>query len=48
MLGMRAGEERAWEFVFPEDWHVELWRGQVAKASVKLRELFEWDLPEVR
>lgn len=47
MTGMVAGEERDWEFVFPADWHVELWRGQKARAHVKLRELFEWELPEV-
>ncbi|GBG00567.1 hypothetical protein Rsub_13295 [Raphidocelis subcapitata] len=46
MAGMEVGEERRWEFSFPGDWHVELWRGQRAEAVVKLRELFEWDLPE--
>jgi trigger factor len=45
MLGAQAGEERAWEFGFPADWHVELWRGQRAKATVRVLELFEWDLP---
>lgn len=43
--GAGAGEERSWVFSFPDDWHVELWRGQQAKATVKVLELFEWDLP---
>lgn len=43
--GADAGEERSWEFGFPSDWHVELWRGQRARATVKVLELFEWDLP---
>ncbi|KAI8469557.1 MAG: hypothetical protein J3K34DRAFT_277210 [Monoraphidium minutum] len=46
MVGMVPGEERTWEFSFPGDWHVELWRGQRAAAAVKLRELFKWALPE--
>jgi len=45
MLGARAGEERVWAFGFPLDWHVELWRGQRAKATARVLELFEWDLP---
>lgn len=44
MVGMATGEERSWAFTFPADWHVELWRGQAATATVKVRELFEWDL----
>lgn len=43
--GAAAGEERSWEFEFPADWHVELWRGLRARATVKVLELFEWDLP---
>jgi FKBP-type peptidyl-prolyl cis-trans isomerase (trigger factor) len=46
MHGMAPGDARKWDFNFPDDWHVELWRGQRATADVKLRELFEWDLPE--
>lgn len=46
MLGMNAGEERSWEFVFPPDWHVELWRGQAATATIKLQELFTYIMPE--
>lgn len=48
MLGMVPGEERTWDFVFPSDWHVELWRGQTATANIKLQELFSYLLPEVR
>jgi len=48
MLGMLPGEERVWEFDFPADWHVELWRGQTATAKIKLLELFSYILPEVR
>lgn len=47
MLGMVPGEERTWEFVFPDDWHVDLWRGQTAVAKVKVVELFSYILPEV-
>jgi trigger factor len=43
--GCSSGEERTWVFAFPDDWHVELWRGLKAKATVKVLELFEWDLP---
>lgn len=46
MLGMAPGEERTWDFVFPPDWHVELWRGQTATATVKLQELFDYVMPE--
>eukprot|EP00878_Enallax_costatus_P021398 GHUV01022648.1.p1 GENE.GHUV01022648.1~~GHUV01022648.1.p1 ORF type:complete len:386 (+),score=99.70 GHUV01022648.1:352-1509(+) len=46
MLGMSPGEERSWEFVFPDDWHVDLWHGQTAVAKVKLGELFSYILPE--
>lgn len=45
---MIAGEERTWDFVFPADWHVELWRGQTATAKIKVQELFSYLLPEVR
>jgi FKBP-type peptidyl-prolyl cis-trans isomerase (trigger factor) len=45
LAGATSGEERSWEFAFPPDWHVELWRGQRARATVKVLELFEWDLP---
>jgi hypothetical protein len=48
MLGMVAGEERTWDFVFPDDWHVDLWRGQTATAKIQLIELFSYLLPEVR
>jgi hypothetical protein len=48
MLGMVAGEARSWEFTFPQDWHVDLWRGQTATADIKLVELFSYILPEVR
>jgi FKBP-type peptidyl-prolyl cis-trans isomerase (trigger factor) len=47
MLGMLPGEERVWDFEFPADWHVELWRGQTATAKIKLVELFSYILPEV-
>lgn len=47
MLGMVPGEERCWQFVFPDDWHVELWRGQAATATIKLLELFTYILPQV-
>lgn len=46
MAGMQAGEERTFEFDFPLDWHVEPWRGERASATLKVRELFEWDLPQ--
>eukprot|EP00882_Tetradesmus_deserticola_P004536 GHRQ01004782.1.p1 GENE.GHRQ01004782.1~~GHRQ01004782.1.p1 ORF type:complete len:518 (+),score=256.13 GHRQ01004782.1:105-1658(+) len=46
MLGMLPGEARSWEFVFPQDWHVDLWRGQTAIADIKLVELFSYILPE--
>ncbi|WIA15544.1 hypothetical protein OEZ85_002177 [Tetradesmus obliquus] len=46
MLGMLPGEQRSWEFVFPQDWHVDLWRGQTAVADIKLEELFSYILPE--
>eukprot|EP00879_Flechtneria_rotunda_P032257 GHRR01035433.1.p1 GENE.GHRR01035433.1~~GHRR01035433.1.p1 ORF type:complete len:363 (+),score=127.96 GHRR01035433.1:198-1286(+) len=45
MLGMVPGEERTWDFVFPPDWHVELWRGQTATARIKLVELFSYITP---
>ena len=47
MIGMNVGEQRQWEFTFPEDWNVELWRGQKAVANVTLVELFSYILPEV-
>lgn len=47
MLGMTPGDERSWEFVFADDWHIELWRGETAVADIKMQELFSWVLPEV-
>jgi hypothetical protein len=47
-LGALPGETRTWEFTFPPDYPVELWRGETAVATVKVIELFSYILPEVR
>ncbi|GAX81186.1 hypothetical protein CEUSTIGMA_g8619.t1 [Chlamydomonas eustigma] len=46
MAGMVNGEERTFSLTFPADYNVELWRGMEAEVTIKLRELFQWVLPE--
>lgn len=49
MEGMVVGDERSIETAFPQNWHEpESLRGVPCRCDVKVNELFEWDLPEVR
>ena len=44
-----VGDERSIETAFPQNWHEpESLRGVPCRCDVKVNELFEWDLPEVR
>lgn len=44
--GMKIGEEREFDIVFPDNWEPPLYRGLSARVSTNMRELFEWELPE--
>lgn len=42
------GEERKFQVTFPPDYNVELWQNMRADVSVKVKELFWAELPQVR
>ena len=47
-MGMKAGEERTLESVVGDAWwEPEGLEGIPVRCDVSLRELFEWDVPEV-
>ena len=47
MLGMTVGEERTVPVTLPPTWEPEQLRGVRADCSVAVKEIFEWELPEV-
>ena len=47
MTGMRTGETRTFPVTMPEDHPVEEWRGMQCVATITLRKLLSWVLPEV-
>lgn len=47
MMGMEVGEERTVTVTLPQSWEPEQLRGVQADCSVKVKEIFEWQLPEV-
>eukprot|EP00798_Chlamydomonas_sp_ICE-L_P019022 gene19022-25614_t len=47
MLGMTVGEKRTFPITFPDDYKVELWKGQTYDATVELNEIFSWVMPEL-
>jgi hypothetical protein len=49
MEGMVVGDERKIDTAFPQNWHEpESLRGVPCRCTIKVNELFEWDLPEAR
>lgn len=47
MMGMQVGEIKNFDFVFPEPWEPEHYAGLAATVKVKLREVLEWNLPDL-
>lgn len=47
ILGASVGEERSVPITLPDTWEPEQLRGVRADCSVKVKEIFEWELPEV-
>lgn len=47
MIGLEAGEEKALELAFPEDYHVEDLKGQDVIFNVKVHEIKEKQIPEL-
>lgn len=47
MLGMKVGEERTFTVTLPQTWEPSQLRGVRADCTVKAKEVFEWELPEV-
>eukprot|EP00892_Ulva_mutabilis_P007783 jgi/Ulvmu1/5377/UM022_0172.1 len=47
MMGMQVGEIRNFDFTFPDPWEPEQYAGLAATVKVKLREVLEWNLPEL-
>lgn len=47
MIGLEAGEEKAIELAFPEDYHVEDLKGQDVVFNVKVHEIKEQQIPEL-
>ncbi|HEY4537321.1 MAG TPA: trigger factor [Erysipelothrix sp.] len=47
MIGLEAGEEKALELAFPEDYHVEDLKGQDVVFNVKVHEIKEKQIPEL-
>ena len=46
---MVVGDERSIDSEFPETWHEpRSLRGVPCRCDIKVNELFEWDLPQVR
>ncbi len=48
LLGAKVGETRRFSVTLPKDYQVELWQGMVCDVEVAFKELFAWELPEVR
>ncbi len=48
MLGMVAGDSREVEITMPDTWDPPQLRGVRVKCRVSVKELFQWELPEVR
>lgn len=48
MEGMEAGQERKFRIQIPQDYPVEVWQGMDADVRVRVHQVFEWQLPEVR
>lgn len=46
ILGLKAGDEKTFEFTYPEDYEDEAKRGQTASVSVKVFEVLRRTLPE--
>ena len=47
MLGMKVGDERTFTVTLPQTWEPSQLRGVRADCTVKAKEVFEWQLPEV-
>lgn len=43
---MKVGEERTVAVTLPQTWEPEQLRGTRADCTVKVQEIFEWELPE--
>ena len=48
MEGMEPGQERKFRIQIPQDYPVEVWQGMDADVRVRVHQVFEWQLPEVR
>lgn len=48
MAGMAPGDVREITVTIPETWEMERLRGVPARCTVKVNEVFQWELPEVR
>jgi hypothetical protein len=48
MLGMAVGDERTVTVTLPQTWEPAQLRGVRADCTIKVKEIFEWELPEVR
>lgn len=48
MAGMVPGDVREITVTIPDTWETERLRGVPARCTVKVNEVFEWELPEVR
>ena len=48
MAGMVPGDVREIVVTIPQTWETERLRGVPARCTVKVNEVFKWDLPEVR
>jgi hypothetical protein len=47
MWGMQVGEQRMFDFQFPDKWQPADFAGVKAQVTIKLREVLEWQLPEL-
>ena len=47
MLGMEAGDSREVDITMPATWDPPQLRGVRVKCTVSVKELFQWELPEV-
>ena len=48
MAGMVPGDVREIVVTIPDSWETERLRGVPARCTVKVNEVFQWELPEVR
>lgn len=44
--GVKPGEERKLKVTFPADYDIDLWRGMAADVTIKVHEVFNWELPK--